>query len=109
MYSLPFVSVITAPSPEAITTSRSLITCMSAKPCQKRVGTMCSKSLIVPGFVAYQSRTGDDAAEGRPVYLRRRGRGGAPWPSAARRELIDLGSSDWASSSLGGKDASVAA
>src|SRR6185436_5079745 len=38
MYSLPFVSVMTAPSPEAITTSLSAMTCMSAKPCQKRVG-----------------------------------------------------------------------
>src|SRR3954470_23245946 len=38
MYSLPLASVITAPSPEAITTSLSATTCMSAKPCQKRVG-----------------------------------------------------------------------
>src|SRR5690349_8681021 len=38
MYSLPFVSVITAPSPDSITTSLSAMTCMSAKPCQNRVG-----------------------------------------------------------------------
>src|SRR5262245_16704855 len=44
MYSLPFVSVMTAPSPDAITTSVSAITCMSAKPCQNRVVILRSVS-----------------------------------------------------------------